>query len=114
MYTVKRKQIDREATGRRLQVLRLDNDYLRRYVCSFLNYEKGECDGNCDECDPRDSRRGMDLNISQRELAEVFGVGTSVIANWENGRSLPPIEDLMMYGEICRIDWVADILVFEE
>ena len=42
---IERKQIDKVRTGRQLQVLRLDNENLRRYVCSALNYDKNECDG---------------------------------------------------------------------
>ena len=112
---IERKQRSKVRTGRQLQVLRLDNENLRRYVCSALNYDKNECDGSCEDCDPRYTRRGhgMDLSISQRELAQVFGVCTSVVANWESGRSLPPIEDLMLYGEICKVDWIRDILGFE-
>ena len=86
---IERKQIDKVRTGRQLQVLRLDNENLRRYVCSALNYDKNECDGNCEDCDPRYTRRGhgMDLSISQRELAQVFGVGTSVVATSERAEA---------------------------
>ena len=95
MEKIVRRTIDWEKTGRNLQILRMDNLTLRRQVCFELNFEKGECEGNCSAC-----RFDMDASISRAELAAVFH--TSDI----------DLEDMLLY---CRISGVAleDILVYE-
>ena len=105
-----RKCIDWTTTGRNLRLLRKDNINLRRYVCRTLKSGTEECkgDGNCDKC-----RFDMDSNISQAELAAVFSVSDSVILNWERGISKPQIEDIMLYADICKVDFF-DVLIFEE
>lgn len=80
---------------------------LRRYVCYVLKYGDAKCTGECETC-----KFDMDNNISQSELAKVFNVSTSMIANWENCKSKPSLEDLILYSEICGTD-LYDILVFQ-
>ncbi len=105
-----RKFIDWTTTGQNLKLLRRDNINLRRFVCKTLREGTLECrgDGNCEKC-----RFEMDSSISQAELAEIFNVSDSVILNWERGVSKPQIEDIMLYAEICKIDFF-DVLIFED
>ena len=70
MIELKRKYIDWANTAKNLKLLRRDNINLRRYVCSQLNYDKGECSGECETC-----KFDMDESISQLELAKVFKIG---------------------------------------
>ena len=107
MEKIVRRTIDWEKTGRNLQILRMENLTLRRQVCLELNFEKGECEGNCSAC-----RFDMDASISRAELAAVFHTSDSVIFNWESGRTPVDLEDMLLY---CRISGVAleDILVYE-
>ena len=102
-----RRTIDRKKTGRNLQLLREDDIELRRVVCYALRKDLGECDGNCDEC-----RFDMDNHISRSELAKVFNVSESVICNWESGRTMIGVEDLLFYAQIAKKE-ITDILVFE-
>lgn len=108
MIELKRKYIDWANTAKNLKLLRRDNINLRRYVCSQLNYDKGECSGECDTC-----RFDMDESISQLELAKVFNVSESMIVNWENNKSRPQLDDLLFYSQICRLD-LYDVIVFCE
>ena len=55
----------------------------------------------------------MDNSISQAELARAFGVSESMVANWENCKSFPHLEDLIFYSEVCGID-LFDIVVFAD
>lgn len=107
MEEIKRKVIDWENTAKNLKLLRRDNLNLRRYVCNALNYDKGECDGECETC-----KFDMDQSISQAELARVFNVSESMIVNWENCKSRPQLDDLIFYSQICQID-LFDVIVFE-
>lgn len=93
MIELKRKYIDWANTAKNLKLLRRDNINLRRYVCSQLNYDKGECSGECETC-----RFDMDESISQLELAKVFNVSESMIVNWENNKSRPQLDDLLFYS----------------
>lgn len=106
--TESRNYIDRDKTARNLKLLRNDNLNLRRYVCRELKFDDAHCDGNCELC-----KFDMDESISQNELAEVFGVSPSVIANWETGRTDPSIEDFIFYAKICDIG-LSDVIVFTE
>jgi len=109
MKKIERKFVDWVRTGKNLKLLRADNIALRRYVCFVLRTKKGDCEGtNCDGC-----KFDMDNSISQSELAEVFNVSESMVANWENARSEPSIDDLLFYAEICGLK-LDDILVFAD
>ncbi len=108
MIELKRKYIDWANTAKNLKLLRRDNINLRRYVCSQLNYDKGECSGECETC-----RFDMDESISQLELAKVFNVSESMIVNWENNKSRPQLDDLLFYSQICGLD-LYDVVVFCE
>ena len=108
MIELKRKYIDWANTAKNLKLLRRDNINLRRYVCSQLNYDKGECSGECETC-----RFDMDESISQLELTKVFNVSESMIVNWENNKSRPQLDDLLFYSQICGLD-LYDVVVFCE
>lgn len=108
MERVKRRVIDWGKTAKNLQLLRNDNMNLRRYVCYALKYNDAKCNGKCETC-----KYDMDNSISQSELAKVFNVSSSMVANWENCKSKPSLEDLIFYSEICKVD-LYDILVFAE
>lgn len=108
MIEFKRKYIDWANTAKNLKLLRRDNINLRRYVCSQLNYDKGECSGECETC-----KFDMDESISQLELAKVFNVSESMIVNWENNKSRPQLDDLLFYSQICGLD-LYDVIVFCE
>ena len=108
MIELKRKYIDWANTAKNLKLLRRDNINLRRYVCSQLNYDKGECSGECETC-----KFDMDESISQLELAKVFNVSESMIVNWENNKSRPQLDDLLFYSQIFGLD-LYDVVVFCE
>ena len=109
MEKIERKFVDWSRTSKNLKLLRNDNLDLRRYVCFELKTKRSECEGkNCDTC-----RFDMDHSISQAELAEVFSVSESMVANWETGRSEPSIDDLLFYAKICNLT-LDDILVFQD
>lgn len=103
----KRKYIDWKKTGKNLQLLRNDNISLRRYVCSELRRDDGNCSGECETC-----RYDMDSSISRPELASVFHVSESVIFNWENGKTPVSLEDMLFYCQIADVE-LKEILVFE-
>lgn len=107
MKNIKRRSINWEKTGRNLQILRADNISLRRYVCRELNYDKGECSGDCDNC-----RFDMDTSISRTELGKVFHVSDSVVFNWENGITPVDLEDMLFYCQISEMS-LEDILVYD-
>lgn len=108
---IKRKVIDWKQTGINLKLLRCDNLELRKYVCRHLSLSltKGHiCKAvNCDNC------TDMDTQISQSELAVVMNVSDYMIANWETNRTVPTLEDLLMYCDICQLD-LLDIIVFQQ
>lgn len=106
---IERKKINWKSTGEKLQFLRLHNANLRRYVCGMLKYGSDKCCKNCDSCD---EELDMDKSISQNELAKALHVNMSKIANWENNKSNPSIEDLWLYADICELD-LLDILILE-
>lgn len=109
MYDAERKYIDWNKTGKNLKLLRCDNILLRKYVCRALRTASNDCDGvDCDNC-----RFDMDNSISQAELAKVFNVSENMVANWENNRSTPSLEDLIFYSQICGIS-LEDIIVFRK
>ena len=102
-----RKYIDWNKTGRNLLLLRSDNLELRKNVCRELNYEKGECSGNCESC-----KFEMDSSISRAELAKVFNVTESVIFNWEKGKTPVAVDDLLFYCRLAHLT-LEEILVFQ-
>ena len=106
MKTIAKQQIDWIKTGINLQQLRQTNLNLRRYVCFFLRYNAGECGDKCETC-----QYNMDKSISRGELGAVFHVSESVIFNWENGRTLISLEDLLYYCQIAKVE-LEDIIVF--
>lgn len=108
MKQLNRQYIDWAKTAKNLKLLRQDNINLRRYVCSQLNFDKGDCDGLCETC-----KFDMDHSISQAELAKVFNVSESMVVNWENSKSRPQLDDLIFYSQICGID-LYDVIVFAD
>ena len=108
MQQINRHFIDWSKTAKNLKLLRQDNINLRRYVCSQLNFDKGDCDGLCETC-----KFDMDHSISQAELAKVFSVSESMVVNWENKKSRPQLDDLIFYSQICDID-LYDVIVFTD
>ena len=106
MKEIRRKYIDWDKTGKRLRNLRTGNTSLRRYVCWALRFDEGNCSGDCGNCEYE-----MDSSISRNELATVFQTTESVIFNWENGKTSPELEDLIMYAEICGVR-LEDIIVY--
>lgn len=108
MQKLTRMRIDWKKTGIRLKNLRDHNPELQRYACWFNHADHERCDKNCERCD-----LDMDRNVSRAELAAVFQVTESVIANWESGRTSPELEDLFFYAALCHLT-LEDILVTEE
>lgn len=109
MDILERKFIDWDKTSKNLKLLRCDNIDLRRYVCKTIKTRSEDCDGtNCDSC-----KYDMDPTISQSELAIVFNVSESMVANWENGRSTPSLDDLIYYAQICKMD-LFEIVIFRD
>ncbi len=107
MEKIVKKLINWEKTGRNLKFLRQGNMDLRRYVCRVLKYDDNDCDGACESCNYK-----VDDSISQRELAEVFNVTDNVICNWESGKTVVGLEDLLYYCRIAKVD-LFDLLVLE-
>ncbi len=119
MEVYSRLKIDWVKTGENLADLRMNNFNLRRYVCYFnkkenehnvskLGYRpKYTCffGYKCEEC-----TKEMDRSISVQELANVFGLSRDIINNWETGRTIPDIEDLLMYSKITKLS-IEDILI---
>ena len=104
------RTIDWKNTAKNLQQLRRSNFELRRYVCRKLRVRDKECDGTeCDNCIYE-----MDNAISQKELAEVFGVTESTVANWENGRAIPNLDFLLFYSDICKIELLGGVVIFKK
>lgn len=103
-----KEYIDWKKTAQNLKLLRNDNLNLRKYVCRALKFDAANCSGECEAC-----RFDMDSNISQSELAEVFSVSAGVVANWETGRTIPSLEELLFYAEICKIR-LSDVVIFKE
>lgn len=107
MEYLNRISVDWSKTGKKLEMLRLHNEELRRYVCFYIKTKNHDCEGtNCEKCFLE-----MDKSISRRELSEVFLTSENVITNWENGKSIPQIEDILLYCEITKLD-LLDILVY--
>lgn len=106
-------EVDRLATGEKLQRLRKYNIHLHRYVCHELHpYQKKQiCDGtDCEQCEAADFE---EEDINQPDLARVMSVAASQIANWESGRSIPSIENLIFYCRMCKIDKIEDLIVLK-
>lgn len=109
MEKLQRNYVNWQKTAVNLRLLRQDNINLRRYVCGVLRVKSGVCDGaNCADC-----RFEMDNSISRAELASVFNVTESVVFNWENGKSLPTLDDLMFYAQICKLD-LFDVVITDK
>lgn len=108
MEAIKRKFINWTKTAKNLKLLRQDNLNLRRYVCGQLYFGKRDCAESCEVC-----TFDMDHSISQSELAQVFNVSESMVANWENNKSLPHLDDLIFYSQVCGID-LYDVVVFDD
>ena len=106
MKPIKRKFVNWEKTGKRLQMLREDNIELRRFVCNALKHDKSACAVECNECVYE-----MDNHISRKELSDVFGVSESVIFNWENGRTVVDFENLLFYSQLSKLN-IEDIVIF--
>ncbi len=106
---INRRIIDWQATGQNLKLLRCDNINLRRTVCHDLsvNLVKGHlCKTlDCQHCNH------MDSQISQAELAVIMNVSDSMIANWETNRTIPTLEDLFLYCDLCVLS-LDDVLVY--
>lgn len=107
---ITRRNIDWQATGLQLRTLRCDNMNLRRAVCYHLsiNLAKGHlCKTlDCQQCNH------MDNQISQAELALVINVSDSMVANWETNRTIPTLEDLLVYCDLCHIS-LEEIIVYD-
>lgn len=101
------RYIDWKKTGKNLELLRNDNKRLRRYVCSALRRDEGNCSGECETC-----KFDMDSSISRPELASVFHVSESVIFNWERGKTPVSLENMLFYCQIAEVD-LKEIIVFE-
>ena len=108
MIYIRKKYIDLDKTGKKLQALREHNLALRRKACEVLKRETRDCKHKCEECEYE-----MDNHISRKELADVFGVSENVIFNWESGRTAVGYEDLLFYSQLSELD-VDDIVVFVE
>ena len=119
MELYSRLKIDWIKTGENLANIRMNNLNLRRYVCYF-NKKKNEhkvlsldfrpkytcfSEYECETC-----TKEMDQLISVQELANVFGLSRDVINNWETGRTIPDIEDLLLYSKITGLS-IEDILI---
>lgn len=103
-----RKFVDWQKTAINLKLLRQDDINLRRYVCRALRVQRAECSGeNCAKC-----KFEMDPSISRAELAQVFNVTESVVFNWENGKSLPTLDDLLFYAQICNLS-LFDVIILQ-
>lgn len=107
MKNIERRYINWKKTGRNLKMLRMDNLILRRNVCYKLNYDKGECSGECEKC-----KYDMDTSISRAELAKIFFVTDSVITNWESGRTRVDLEAMLFYCQIAGVT-LEDIIVYD-
>lgn len=105
---MKNYYVDWSKTALNLKLLRNDNLHLRRYVCRELKYNDANCTGECENC-----KFDMDKSISQSELAQVFGVSSFIIANWETGRTFPSLEDLLFYCEISCTP-LSEVVVFKK
>ncbi len=109
MEHIERKYVDWQKTAVNLRLLRQDNIKLRRYVCHEIRVKKEICGGeDCENC-----KYEMDNFISRAELASVFNVTESVVFNWENGKSIPTLDDLIFYSQICGLD-LFDVVVFAD
>lgn len=110
MEVINRRLIDWESTGKNLALLRLDNINLRRYVCFYNNTVLSDkCDSKCcEEC-----TYDMDHSISRLELANVFNVSDSVIFNWENNKTIPSMDDILFYSDMCKLD-IDSIVIYEK
>ena len=108
MITVQRKFVDWKKTGRNLEMLRNDNINLRRASCRSRNFNKSNCEGDCENCTFE-----MDRSISRGELALLFGTTEHVVYNWENGKTAVPYEDLLFYSQISETA-LEDFVVYME
>lgn len=102
----KLRYIDWQNTAKNLKLLRNDNINLRKFVCKTLSEKVRGCLGECETC-----KFDMDHSISQYELSKAFKVSESMIVNWENGKSKPPLEYLLFYSDVCGIS-LNDVIVF--
>ena len=117
MEIIKPIIIDWDKTKDSLAYLRTNDKNLIKYVCYYnkvniddINLrEKNTCFNNydCNNCN------NVDKAISRSELAKAMGVTDDVIYNWETGKTIPDIEDLLLYSKICNKK-LEDILVYKE
>ena len=120
MELFNRPIINWNKTGERLADLRCNNLNLRRYVC-FFNKKYNE-ERSLDNLRPKytcfsnydclNCNKEMDKSISVQELANVFGKTRDVVTNWETGKTMPDIEDLLLYSKITELD-INEIVVFD-
>lgn len=110
MEKINRRYIDWEKTGMNLRELRERNDPLIRYACFICHYNEGNCDGECERC--RYSK-GLDPQITRKELARVFNTTETVILNWERGTTPVPLDDIFYYCQIAKMT-LDEILVYTE
>ena len=117
MNIINKIVIDWDKTKDNLLDLRLNNINLRKYVCYYnkLNKddinlrEKYTCFNNylCDDC------KNIDLKISRQELAFSLGVSDDIIYNIETGKTIPDLEELILYSKISKVP-LEDIIVIKE
>lgn len=107
LQNVTRPSVDWTTTGRKLCDLRLHDYKFRKAVCSILRND-GACCRDCSTCD----KLSMDHHVTQDELAKVMNVSSSVVHNWESGRSEPHLEYLLWYSELAGCN-IYDLLIFE-
>lgn len=107
MKEILRKNINWEKTGKKIQKLREHNLKMSRYACYACHFNEGNCAGECEICG---FEKDLDNRIIREELAKVFGTSSSVIGNWETGRTPVPIEDLLY----CQItgESLEGVIVF--
>ena len=117
------RKVDWNKTKFNLANLRLgDSEYslnLRRFVCRFIrepNEDNPHADFNkqcpfglkCENCATKEPL------ISCRELGLVFGHSDeNIVSNWENGRTIPDIEDILFYSIMSKMP-IDQILEFKK
>ena len=117
MNLINKIVIDWDKTKDNLLDLRLNNINLRKYVCYYNKFNKDDinlrekytCFNNylCDDC------KMVDLKISRSELAFTLGVSDDIIYNIETGKTIPDLEELILYSKISKVP-LENIIVIKE